>query len=170
MQINGPRDEHLLSDTITRVFAQLGRAIARRAAEPDAVQRTDYGILVQLDRAAQLGRDEDGSGGMRVGEVAALDGSDMSTVSRRIKALHDGGLVTREPDPGDRRAALLHLTDAGRAALARERAARAALVTDVVGDWSDADLADLDRVLSRLADDLAVSNGCPAPALPGRTA
>lgn len=67
----------------------------------------------------------------RVGELASRQRLAPSTVSGLVQSLVESGLVTRGPDPADRRVAVVCLTDAGRAQLTdwerahRERLARA---------------------------------------------
>lgn len=58
--------------------------------------------------------------------VAARSATDV------VEHLIAGGWVTRSPDPDDRRARLLRLTDAGRALLARVEDARRAAARDVL--------------------------------------
>ena len=52
-------------------------------------------------------------GPQRVGEIAQALGTDPSTVSRKVAALVDAGLVERRVDPDDGRAHLLAATPAG---------------------------------------------------------
>lgn len=153
MQTNPEGPTPALSDVVGRVFTQLSRSISRRAEQAGAMHRTDYGILVHLETVDEI----------RLSDVAAVEGRDMSTVSRRFKALTDAALVTRSTDPADRRATLVAITEEGRAALKEERAARTAIITDALDDWSPADLAELERVFTRLGESLAEFNGC-APA------
>ena len=51
--------------------------------------------------------------------VAALLGMDRTTLTAALKTLERNGLVQASPNPQDRRARLLALTDSGRAALHR---------------------------------------------------
>src|SRR5690606_3868412 len=55
--------------------------------------------------------------GARVKDVAEALHVDFSVASRQLSALIDAGYIERTDDPGDRRAAILHATKAGRAAL-----------------------------------------------------
>ncbi len=50
------------------------------------------------------------------GRLAVYTVVEQSTLSRALATLERNGLVAREPDPADSRAALLRLTEAGRAA------------------------------------------------------
>ncbi|HEY4021188.1 MAG TPA: MarR family transcriptional regulator [Pseudonocardiaceae bacterium] len=78
--------------------------------------------------------------------------------SRNITGLVDGlvdtGFVTREPHPTDRRAILVTLTEAGKAATTSMFLAQQEFATTLFGDFDDAELgtlvAGLDKVLARL--------------------
>lgn len=90
----------------------------------------------------------------RVSEIAERVYLDVSTVSRHVSALTAEGLIAKVPDPSDRRAHVLTLTDAGRAMLADLRRQRDAWLAEVVAEWSDEDLATFDSLLRRFADDV----------------
>ncbi len=60
------------------------------------------------------------------------------------------GLAERRPDPDDRRATLVRLTERGADTAAAVRAARAAGADDFFAALDDADRAELARILTRL--------------------
>lgn len=137
-----------LHDAITRAFRQLTAVFTARAAhDPTALRRPDYALLGAVERHESL----------RPSDVAAADGHDLSTISRRISGVVSEGWLAREPDPDDRRAQRVTLTAEGRRRLHAERAARAEVVTDVLGHWSDEDLATLTDLLDRLSADVAAA-------------
>jgi len=108
---------------------------------------------VSLDRAlfpllTRIGR----SGPIGVVELAELSGRDHSTVSRQVAKLEALGLVERRPGAEDRRVREATPSEAGWAVLGRIDAARDALFTRALADWSDEDLGTLSRLLRRLAD------------------
>ncbi|MEU0221897.1 MarR family transcriptional regulator, partial [Streptomyces sp. NPDC006265] len=77
---------------------------------------------VPLDRAAvALLRQIADSEPLRPGELAARLGVEASHVTRTVQQLQKSGYVTRVPDPDDRRAQRIELTDAGGEASARFR-------------------------------------------------
>ena len=76
-------------------------------------------------------------GERRLGCVATDLDVDPSVVSRRVVALEEAGHVHRRPDPEDRRAQLLGLTDAGRAVLAAHRRYRNLQLAAALGDLDD---------------------------------
>lgn len=93
----------------------------------------------------------------------------LSVVPRTVTDLVDGveaaGLVTRRPDPDDRRSTLVALTPDGRRLLDRMDAARRSSAERVFGRLDAGDRASLLRVLRELAADPA--DGC-GPAAAGR--
>jgi DNA-binding MarR family transcriptional regulator len=90
---------------------------------------------------------------VRTTALAEQVGVDPSTMSRHVGILEHAGLVQRVADPDDGRAQSLSLTTAGRQVMEKVRAARHDLITDVLGDWDDADRTQLASLLGRLADD-----------------
>jgi DNA-binding MarR family transcriptional regulator len=77
----------------------------------------------------------------------------------RLISLLDGlereGLITREPDPADRRARIVQLTAAGEARHAAAQGDVRAMEDELLGDLSAADRRRLGSVLSRLASEPA---------------
>jgi DNA-binding MarR family transcriptional regulator len=67
-----------------------------------------------------------------------------------VDDLQERGLVERRPDPNDRRATLVALTDRGESVGAAIRSARSAEAERFFGDLSASDRADLDRILRQL--------------------
>ena len=93
-------------------------------------------------------------GEQRLGRVAAHLEVDPSVVSRHVAALEQMGLVTRRPDPADRRAHLLAVSEAGLAALGDCREMRGRWVAEALAHWDDAEVAHLVTRLDQLIDDL----------------
>ena len=69
---------------------------------------------------------------------------------RIVKRLEAEGLVTREPDPADRRAIRLHLTAAGDREARRLLAARQAALAPLLAGLGERESAALERLLERL--------------------
>lgn len=78
-----------------------------------------------------------------------------SRASKEMRRLLDAGLITQEPDPHDRRAAVLTVTKAGSAAFRRYRKAADEMLAEALADWSDRDLDRVARQIDRLAASLA---------------
>jgi DNA-binding MarR family transcriptional regulator len=116
-----------------------------RAASGVDLDRTAYPVLGRLGEAGPL----------RLTDLAALIGLDVSTVSRHVADLSAKGLVERRPDPDDGRAGVLSLTRAGRGALGRIREVRRTLLLEVFADWTAVDRRELARLLSRFSEGLS---------------
>jgi DNA-binding MarR family transcriptional regulator len=93
-------------------------------------------------------------GEQRLGRIAAHLEVDPSVASRQVAALEQDGLVTRRPDPADRRAQLLAVTSAGIAALDGYRDLRARWVAEALRHWDDSEVAHLSARLQQLVGDL----------------
>ena len=76
-------------------------------------------------------------GPMRLRDLAERKGVDQSTVSRQISHLVGEGLVRRDPDPADRRACQLVLTDRGQALCRDMIDARRDAIGVALRDWPD---------------------------------
>lgn len=94
------------------------------------------------------------SGLARIGPRSAADladqiGLDRSGVTRRASRLEDAGLVRREPDPNDRRATLLVLTEAGHTSVATMRDRLAQSIETSLATWPPAEAQAFARSLHR---------------------
>jgi DNA-binding MarR family transcriptional regulator len=69
-----------------------------------------------------------------------------------VDALESRGLIQRRPDPSDRRATLVELTEHGASVLDAIRAARGTEAERVFGRLSQTDRAHLARILRKLRD------------------
>jgi len=88
------------------------RALARRfdeALRPLGLTNGQFSLLMSLNRPEPAG----------LGGVANLLAMDRTTLTAALKPLERRGLVIVAPDPKDRRARMLSLTEDGRAVLAK---------------------------------------------------
>ncbi|MFD5162897.1 MarR family winged helix-turn-helix transcriptional regulator [Streptomyces hawaiiensis] len=109
---------------------------------------------VPLDRAAvALLRQIADSEPLRPGELAVRLGVEASHVTRTVQQLQKSGYVTRVPDPDDRRAQRIELTDAGGEAIAKVRDAGVRGMQMALSDWSPAELRQLATLFHRMVDD-----------------
>jgi DNA-binding MarR family transcriptional regulator len=129
------------------LFAMLRRLAKVSGEAPTGLDRGGYWVLAKLALLAPI----------RLSDLAVALELDPSTVSRHIKALWNAGLVGRESDPEDGRAALLSPTEAGREALEAARALRLRALAEAMSDWPEADRGRLVELLERL-----VAAGDPA--------
>ena len=109
---------------------------------------------VPLDRAAvALLRQVADSEPLRPGELAARLGVEASHVTRTVQQLQRTGYVTRVPDPQDRRAQRIELTESGRRAIVRVRDAGARGMQLALADWTPEELRQLATLFHRMVDD-----------------
>ncbi|MET0899642.1 MAG: MarR family transcriptional regulator [Mycobacterium sp.] len=71
-------------------------------------------------------------GEARISDLAELDHCSQPTMTTQVRRLEDAELVTRAVDPGDGRAVLIRITDAGVDVLAQARLDRAAVIDPVL--------------------------------------
>jgi DNA-binding MarR family transcriptional regulator len=74
-------------------------------------------------------------GPMRISDLAVAKGLDASTVSRQVAQLVKAGLVRRDPDPDDRRASRLVVTDGGFGACRQYAEARRRAISAALQHW-----------------------------------
>jgi DNA-binding MarR family transcriptional regulator len=84
-------------------------------------------------------------GPLRISDLARAEQVRTPTITPIVSALERGGLITREPDERDARAAILRPTAEGRALMARGRARRVAALARELRKLSAADRALLRR-------------------------
>jgi len=77
--------------------------------------------------------------------------------SRELRRLETQGFVTRTVDGADGRAVVVAITPKGRDAYRRLRAASVAAAADALAGWKASELAELARLLARLADDFSAA-------------
>ncbi len=134
-----------VSAQVVRLMRQLGSLKAQAAAHSrHGVEWSAFALLLHLIN----------EGPMRSSTLAERLAADPSTVSRQAASLVDAGLVERRPDPADRRAVQLAVTELGSEVFHRMREDRAAMFDAVLADWSDADVEQLTALLSRFTNDL----------------
>lgn len=142
---SGVRDD--INDAIT-VVARF--ANSRRLA---VVHSARSGIDLPLSAVALLRQLEPGEP-LRLSDLSRRLQVALPPLSRQVRTLVEGDLITRAPDGDDARASLLAITELGREALARFAGANRALLDKALSGWSDSDLAALATQMQRLIGDL----------------
>jgi DNA-binding MarR family transcriptional regulator len=136
-------DSALLASELRLV---LGRLIRRMRSE-GRIPIAQLAVLGRLDRG----------GPATVSALATAERVRPQSMSQTVNELEADGLVTRRPDPTDRRQLLVELTDAGNGTLAEERRHREGwLARAIAEDLSPAERRSLEAALEplrRLADD-----------------
>ncbi|MEU6193810.1 MarR family transcriptional regulator [Streptomyces sp. NPDC047061] len=91
-------------------------------------------------------------GSMRMSKLAELLAVDMSVTSRHVAHVAERGWIERSADPADKRSRILHLTPAGEATLVDLSRRSTRLLAERLGDWSDEEVDQLIRLMTRLRD------------------
>jgi DNA-binding MarR family transcriptional regulator len=143
-------------------FATMNRPPATPAAELLAAIERIRGLSNRLSRLLQqqlgttvyqvgiLAAVEEGA--RRLHEVAEATGHHVSGASRLVDRMVSDGLLDRHPDPADRRAVALALTEAGTRQLAQARHLVGGVVQQALDDMSPAKARQLVPVLGSFLD------------------
>jgi DNA-binding MarR family transcriptional regulator len=134
------RDESL-SDSFWRVARQL-RHLSRETLAPWDISPSHSRAVAVLIR----------HGSMRLTELSDHLRIAPRSTTEVVDALESHGLIRREPDPHDRRATVVRLTDEGRRVGQAIRSARSAETERFFGALNATDQADLTRILRKLND------------------
>jgi DNA-binding MarR family transcriptional regulator len=123
-----------------RLALVVGRLNRRLALAPGGLS---HGLLMSLASVAKRGP-------LRLAELAQLENVSAPGATRLVAELEARGLVTREVDPDDGRAALITVTPAGTEAILRARAARAEVVAQLLEGLTATEIARLSAALPAL--------------------
>ena len=132
-------DDESLAEAFWTIARQL-RHMSKGNVEPWDIAPSHSRALVTLARR----------GTMRLSELSDHLHIAPRSTTEVVDALEERGLVRRRPDPNDRRATLVEVTDEGQQALVAIRAARTAEAEAFFGRLSDTDQAHLRRILRKL--------------------
>lgn len=88
------------------------------------------------------------TGAVKVGDVAAMTMTHVSSASRTVDALVEDGLLLREQDPSDRRAVILSLTPAGEQRMARFGELQIELMDAALRNFDEDELAEFSSRMS----------------------
>jgi DNA-binding MarR family transcriptional regulator len=142
----GPRDRVAGLLGSLREVALLWREVARVAFPAGS---SGLGVLhvVEQQRA------------MRVSDLAICRHVGVSTMSRQVAELTAAGLLEWELSADDARSHVVRLTPAGRANLDRARTGLLDRLLPALQGWTDTELTELERQLTRLTHDLTAATG-----------
>lgn len=152
-------DEAVLDD-LERSLAAVLRLLADRATADALAARCGYDLP---PASWTLLEHLDARGTLRVSDIAACHGVDVSSVTPRLKRLENAGLVRRGRAPSDARAFLISIAPEGALALERIHAARRELLREALAGVDLTHLTGTTEVLDRIAAHLSHA---PSPALP----
>jgi DNA-binding MarR family transcriptional regulator len=132
------------------------REIDRRLGEDGLIPLPDYGVLITLVTAPGLR--------LRMSELGAQRMLTPSGITRVIVRLEDQGLVRREPDPADGRAAFAVLTRSGLHALRRAQVVHHATVRELYLDrLTSQELKRLARLFEKALPGVVSASAWPPP-------
>ncbi|MBO9601154.1 MAG: MarR family transcriptional regulator [Novosphingobium sp.] len=138
-------DPEALVTAYAELYLQLMRTADRMMADQGAsLARTKLLLCLQK------------RGPLRGTDIAEFFSQSPRTVTEAIDGLERDGLVERTPDPNDRRAKLIRITEKGIEAAARTEPLRHQLVDRTFGTLDDAERTALAAILEKLARGLAV--------------
>jgi len=130
-------------DQVMDVFGRL-RVLVDTGTERRGLTHARAGVLMALYR----------DGSLTGVDLAKRFDVTPRNVTALVDALEAQGLVTREPHPLDRRAVLVAPTRAGRTMAAGMQRGYERMTETMLAGFTDPELADLERVVARLAEAL----------------
>ncbi|WNM36251.1 MarR family transcriptional regulator [Streptomyces sp. Li-HN-5-11] len=101
-------------------------------------------------------------GDMRMSRLAELLAVDMSVTSRHVAHVAAHGWIERCPDPADKRSRILRLTPAGLDQLDELSRRTSRLLADRLSDWTDEEVGQLIRLMTRLRASFGDCRSAPA--------
>lgn len=140
-------DLERVSDTLGRIRLLIGRRMIARTAIANTVPGLELSHLDVLDVMQRI------EGEVTVGAIAEGMRIDPSRGSRLVADLVSRGVLKRDASQEDGRRSLLVLTRLGHRLLAERRAVKAALLSDVLTDWPEGDLARFSTMFERFVED-----------------
>jgi DNA-binding MarR family transcriptional regulator len=124
-------------------------AVARRLRTASLAALAAYDVTPSQVRAIRVLAGQD-SGGVRSKDLAGHLKIAPRSATEVVDALEEKGLVTRSPDPGDRRATLVALTEHGRELSEEVRRTRGVESERLFEGLTRTDRDDLARILRKL--------------------
>jgi DNA-binding MarR family transcriptional regulator len=109
------------AEDVARLRIALGRTnrLLERSIASGGLTRTQLSVLGTVTRRGPIG----------IGELAEIEGVNPTMLSRVVAKLDEAGLIRRQPDPDDGRAARVQVTDAGQAMHSRLQQERTDVLT-----------------------------------------
>ncbi len=148
--VGAAMDESL--QRIEAAILRLGRITSSPKA--DAIRCARAGVAPLPPVAQRVLHEASQRGVARISDIARSTQTGDAAVSRQLKLLEEQGLVRREPDPRDGRAALVRLTPAGRRVRERLRRTQDEIFQELLAGWSPRKLELLADLMEQLASDL----------------
>lgn len=156
--MTGVADDATLDD-LERSLAAVARLLADRAIASDVAERCGYNLP---PASWALLEHLDTHGALRVSDIAACHGVDVSSITPRLKRLEKDGLVTRGRVSSDARAFLISVTTEGTRALEKVHATRREILCRALKGTDPAHVTGATDVLRRVAAQLGQELFVPA--------
>jgi DNA-binding MarR family transcriptional regulator len=102
-------------------------------------------------------------GDMRMSRLTELLAVDLSVTSRNVAHAAERGWIERLPDPADKRSRILRLTPAGLDRLDELSRRITHLLAERLADWTDDEVGQLIRLMTRLRASFADCRSGPVP-------
>lgn len=141
----------MTDDVPTDSLGEAFGAVARRLRVASMAALAQYDVTPSQVRAIRVLAAHD-TGGVRSKALADHLRIAPRSATEVVDALEEKGLVTRSPDPGDRRATLVSLSDRGRALAEEVRRTRGVASEQLLERLTQTDREDLARILRKLQD------------------
>lgn len=138
-------------DRIERALELLVRMSGSRRVHDDRAAKAGVSVS-QLGYTLLCRIQEDGP--LSLPRLAELTHMAPSVVGRQVRQLEAAGLVARRRDPAGSRVALVSATPEGRTVRQRMFEVYERHMLEVLSRWSDREIAQLAKLLTRLVDDM----------------
>lgn len=150
-------EEFLAWRGLIRLRETVTREIDDRLRREGLISLADYGVLIALVTEPELR--------LRMSDLGARRLLTPSGITRVVGKLEEQGLVRREPDPADGRAAFAVLTRAGLEALRRAQVVHHAAVRELyVGRLAPRELKQLARLFEKALPGVVTASSWPPSA------
>lgn len=140
-----------------RALLGLKQVALQKGLEAENVPYAASGLLTELVRRGES----------RASDLAHHRIVDASVVSRQVGQLESAGLITRRPDPADKRVSLLRATAEGERAVSDLERRKTEWIGEALQGWEDAEVRELARLLDGATQDIrhhTIQDGvCPDP-------
>ncbi|MGB8692332.1 MAG: MarR family transcriptional regulator [Steroidobacteraceae bacterium] len=133
--------------------SRLRRTVVDKALRPLGITRSQWWVLANLAR--------DDSTAMTQTELARVMDVGKVTLGGLIDRLESGGLVRRQPDPADRRAKRIVMTQKGSRLLAEIHTVAREVDTSIMAGIAKGDIARTDALLAKMKQQLIAMDAVP---------
>jgi DNA-binding MarR family transcriptional regulator len=144
-------------DPVDQLAGEVRASVTRLSRRLRAERGATDVSLVQLSVLSTLHR----RGAMGAGDLAAEERTQAQSLTRPLAELDGRGLITRTPDPHDRRRVIVAITAAGFGVLRTDAAQRRAWLAKAIEGQLSATERELLHLATQLLDRLADTGGGP---------